>query len=423
MICLLVGVVVINLMSRKSDDRDWLIRVLTLALFLRLAVATMFALLPETRFCHEDADGYEEVGLQIASYWRGEGPPVLSVEAMKQNFGYPYISGICYYVLGRFRSAPSYFNAILGTITIYMVYALARHFFHRLVARRAALLTALVPSMVLWNSLALKDTAVTLLIVLCLLSCVNLKERFSIGAALGTILPVVAVQPLRFYVVYFLVFAIAGSLLLERGLKSFSGVPKQIMVVGGIVILLGLVGFAGGTRQGLDFFTLESVSSFRHGMAVSANSGFSQDVDLRTPLGALSFLPLGMSVLLLGPFPWQFTSIRALLAAPEVIFWWSLFPSFLRGFRFAIRARFAECSPMLLFAVTLTCSYSLVHGNVGSGFRQRAQIFVFLFIFSALGLYQKRCRDKGIDERELLIGGKPAQPVAQVPVVSARASR
>jgi hypothetical protein len=52
--------------------------------------------------------------------------------------------------------------------------------------------------------------------------------------------------------------------------------------------------------------------------------------------------------------------------------------------------------------VTLTCAYSLVHGNVGSAFRQRAQIFVFLFIFASLGWYQKRCRQASVSDQLLL---------------------
>ena len=49
--------------------------------------------------------------------------------------------------------------------------------------------------------------------------------------------------------------------------------------------------------------------------------------------------------------------------------------------------------------------YSLVHGNVGAAFRQRAQIFVLLFIFASLGTYVKTCRRRGIDSNLLLERG------------------
>jgi len=90
------------------------------------------------------------------------------------------------------------------------------------------------------------------------------------------------------------------------------------------------------------------------------------------------------------------------MAAPETIYWWLLFPSVLRGMWWMFRKRFADTSPLLLFAVTLTAAYSLVQGNVGSGFRQRAQIFIILFVFAALGDYRRRCQRVGLDPDLLL---------------------
>jgi hypothetical protein len=97
------------------------------------------------------------------------------------------------------------------------------------------------------------------------------------------------------------------------------------------------------------------------------------------------------------------------MAAPETIYWWFLFPSLIRGLVHAVRRKLALTSPLVLFAVVMTCAYSLVHGNVGSGFRQRAQIFVILFIFASLGYYRKRCQRLGIDP-DLLDVDRPAPP-------------
>src|SRR5262249_18273012 len=149
-----------------------------------------------------------------------------------------------------------------------------------------------------------------------------LKRKFTIWALAGTVLPIVAIQPMRFYVVYYLALAVAASLVFERGKKRLTGLTKQTLVIGGLVVLLVTICFASGARQGLDLFTLENVSGWRHSLAMGAHSGFAEGVDVSTPLRALAFLPWGMTVLLLGPLPWQFTSARSLFAAPEVIFWW-----------------------------------------------------------------------------------------------------
>jgi hypothetical protein len=403
-----IAVIVLQLCLRivPREERDQVTRILYGAFALRLLAALMFSLIPETRVFHEDANGYEGIGMAIASAWKGQGPPLTLPSS--HNLGYYYVCAAIYYVFGAYRAAPSFFNALLGTLTVFFVYRMARRFFHPLVARRAATCAAFFPSMILWSSMALKDTPVTLLIVITLISCMELKRRFSIPAALGTMLPVIAVQPIRFYIIYFLGLAVVGSLVFERGAKAFTGVPKQILIAGGVVALLAVVGFASSAQSGVDMLSFEKVHAFRQGMATTADSGFASEVDISTPGGALAFLPLGLATLLLAPFPWQLTSFRSALTAPEMLIWWMLIPSLIRGVRHVVRHRFAECSPILLFAVTLTAAYSLVHGNVGSGFRQRAQIFVFLFIFSALGQYLKLCRQRGVDEKVLM--NPPGKP-------------
>lgn len=397
------GSVLLMALARRfgSAESEWLVRILIPAFLIRLGCATLFAAVPSLRIFHEDATGYERVGLNLAAGWLGEGPPA-DFRGWGQNTGYFYFCAVLYYVSFLCRVVPSYVNALLGTVNVFLVYRLAREFFHIVVARRAALLTAFIPSMILWSAVALKDTPMTFLIVLSLSSCVRLKQRFSLGALLGTVLPVLAIQPLRFYIVYLLCFAILLSLFLERGFQAVAGISKQLAFLTLAVLLLAMVGASGRVQEGAEVFSLERVSTFRQGLSTTADSGFAQDVDISTPGRALAFLPIGMSYLLLSPFPWQFGSLRAALAGPEMLLWWLLIPSLIRGIFYTIKTRFSECSPLLVFALILTLAYSLVHGNVGSGFRQRAQIFVFLFIFASLGQYRTLCRRRGLDERLLL---------------------
>jgi hypothetical protein len=290
-------------------------------------------------------------------------------------------------------------------VNIFLVYLLARRFFHVVVARRAALLVGFVPSMILWNSITLKDTLTTFLIILTLYSCVRLKDKVSLVNLLLTLLPVIAIQPIRFYMLYFLGIAVVVSLFFERGTKLITGVPKSLLVGGLVVVMIMIVGITSGAEEGASFLDLERVNQFRHGMADTANSGFAADVDISTPLGALAFLPIGVTYLLLAPFPWQYGTLRSLFAAPETIMWWFMFPAMITGLRFTLKKRFAAVSPIILFSFALIPGYALMHGNVGSAFRQRAQIFVFLFIFTAVGQYAKRLKRSGHDPDLLLTDG------------------
>jgi hypothetical protein len=400
-IFLALGVGAIHLAVRvlSSGDREWMRNLMLAALMLRLAAATAFAMFPSLRLFHEDADGYEGIGLQLAAVWQGLAPPF---PFQVPNPGFYYLSGVLNFVFGRYLPVLSYFNCIVGTLLPFFVYRLAVQFFHPAVGRLSAMLIAFMPSMILWSSVALKDVLITLLLVIALSACVSLRRRVSLSAILGILLPVLAIQSIRFYMVYFLGFAIMVSLLLDRGMSILTGIYKQLFVVVAAVALFALLGVTERREADLNYFTLEYASNYRHGMAISAKSGFDADVDISTPGSALAYLPVGIAHLLWAPFPWQLTSLRPLLAAPETILWWLLFPATFRGIVFAIRRRFGATSALIIFSATLTCAYSLIHGNVGSAFRQRAQILVFLFVFCAAGIYIKRLRKAGVDPGRVL---------------------
>jgi 4-amino-4-deoxy-L-arabinose transferase-like glycosyltransferase len=398
-----IGFAVIGICMRGTPDleRQTIMKILVAAFLLRIAAAIAFASFPQLRLFHEDASGYENSCMRLSAAWAGRGPPQRSLLG-QANWGFFWLSGAICYVFGSYRVNVSFFNCVLGTVIVFLVYSLARRFFHFRVARLAAGLVAFTPSMILWSSVALKDTLVTLLIVVTLSSAVGLNERITLRGVLGTVVPLLVLQPLRFYMVYFVAFAVLASLLFQRGAQLVTGIYKQIAVAAVAVALFAMTGLTANVRQGTESLSFERVSSFRTGMTY-AGSGFQRDVDISTPVKALTFLPIGLAVLLFGPFPWQMaTSLRAMMSGPETIAWWLLVPAVIRGLRLALRARLSETSPLLLFAISLSCAYSLMHGNVGSAFRQRSQVFVFLFIFGAVGWYQKRCRDAGIDERLLL---------------------
>jgi hypothetical protein len=399
-----LGTVTVMVAVRAAHPRDraWLQRTLLLALFARIAIAAIFELFPQLRLFHDDANGYEIFGVRLALSWQGKFPPI--DDELGGNPGYYYVAGILCYLFGPFRLNVPLFNTLIGTLTVFLIFRLARRHFHLLVARRAALLVAFTPSMMLWSSMALKDSLVTLLVIIALSACISLKTSVTVRNVAGVLLPLLALQPLRFYMVYFVGFSVMVALVLDRGARVITGVYKQIYLVGAAVLLFSIVGLSGRAVEGAEYISLERVSTFRRGMAASARSGFGQDVDISTPDRAIEFLPIGLANLLLAPFPWQMTSLRPLVAAPETIAWWLLVPATLSGLRFVMRRRFNQMSPLLMFTASLACAYALMHGNIGSAFRQRAQIFVFLFIFASLGWYQSKCRRAGIDQDLLLRG-------------------
>jgi hypothetical protein len=398
----LLGAMAVHLGVRgqPGDERQWLTRFLAGAFLLRMLLATAFDLAPDSlRYYHADAEGYEGVGQALARRWTGNGPELPPI-----GNGFYYLSGAIYYVFGHHTPNLAYFNCIVSVLNVLLVYNIARRFFHFMVARRAAVFFALTPSSVFYGSMGVKDPTIILLILLCLSSCLAIRERITVLRVCGVVVPILVVQSMRFYIVYFLGLTVLVSLLVTRAARTLGGAYRGAAAGAALLALASLAGVTTRAREEADYMSLERVSSMREAAAMSANSAFIPTVDVSSPVQALAFLPIGMAELLLGPFPWQVLSLRQLIIFPEALFLWVIFPSLLRGISFCVRRCFVAILPLLLFSGSLAMAYSLKHGEFGTAIRHRAQVYALLFVFAAVGRCLRDCRRAGIDEDRLLSG-------------------
>jgi hypothetical protein len=145
---------------------------------------------------------------------------------------------------------------------------------------------------------------------------------------------------------------------------------------------LGVTRYASGQFE--RFGTLEAVQRSRADLS-RAGSGFGRDVDVSTTEGAISTIPVGLIYLLFAPFPWQLASLRQSITLPEMIIWWLSFPLLVLGIWYSLKYRLRQISPVLIFTTMLSLAYSVFQGNVGTAYRQRAQLLVFYFVFVAVG--------------------------------------
>jgi hypothetical protein len=141
-----------------------------------------------------------------------------------------------------------------------------------------------------------------------------------------------------------------------------------------------------GSRAHIErFSSLQVLQTSRLEAATSANSGFGKDENVSTTSGAVAAIPQGLVYLLLAPFPWQLGSFRQAITMPEMFVWWLSFPVFILGTLYSVKHRLRKVLPILLFTVMLTLAYSVFQGNIGNAYRQRAQLLIFYFIFTAAG--------------------------------------
>ena len=190
---------------------------------------------------------------------------------------------------------------------------------------------------------------------------------------------------LRFYIFYMVAVAVAGSFLIgtTNSLRSIVGRSAALVIIGVGLTYFGVVRTA---TVDLDRFgSLEMVQRSRGDLATSAKSGFGSDLDVSTADGAITALPVGLTYLMLAPFPWQMANLRQAITLPEVLLWWMLIPLAIYGSWYTVKHRLRTAFPILIFTIALTIAYSIFQGNVGTAYRQRTQIQVFLFMFIAVG--------------------------------------
>jgi hypothetical protein len=425
LLCVALSLLAGWIITRERAHSSFLIRVFVAGLLIRVILGAVIFGFNGQNFFGGDALTYDYFGLAQVQAWGGDTIARSAVTSfvgrgLGSAWGMVYLVGAIYALLGRNMLAVQLVNAVLGAATAPIIFMCAQQVFGNLrVSRLAALAVAFYPSLVLWSSQGLKDAPIVFFLALSILATLKLGEKISVKYASVLIFSLFALLSLRFYVFYMITVAIGGAFLI--GMKSLT--PMTFMRQFLLIILLGLgLTYMGVTRyanvQFETYGSLRMINRSRMNAATSAESGFGKDVDVSTTAGALSTIPIGLVYLLFAPFPWQLASLRQSITLPEMIIWWASFPMLVLGIWFSIRYRLRMISPMLIFTVMLSLAYSVFQGNVGTAYRQRAQLLVFYFIFVAVGyvlMLEKREEKKKrqLAEKEALAASR--MPASALP--------
>ena len=391
---------------KQGAEGPFLLKLFIAALLVRMILGTGIFVFRGQDFFGGDALTYDYYGFAQARGWAGD----KYFQAIANKFvrlegggwGMVYMVGAIYQVVGRNMLAVQLVNAVFGAATAVLIFLCAHHVFKNVrVARLAGIAVAFYPSLVLWSSQGLKDGPVVFCLALAILATLKLGERLSLKYLVALVCALMSLLSLRFYVFYMLCAAIAGAFIIGMQEITATSFARQLAAI----LLIGLaLTYFGVTRsasvQFEEYGNLERVQRSRLDLARSAESGFGRDVDVSTTSGALSTIPMGILYLLFAPFPWQVVSLRQSITLPEMVIWWASFPMLVLGLWFAIKYRLRMISPILVFTIMLTLSYSVFQGNVGTAYRQRAQLLVFYFIFVAVGfVLLKEKREERIRQR------------------------
>ncbi|HYE65556.1 MAG TPA: glycosyltransferase family 39 protein [Pyrinomonadaceae bacterium] len=402
LICIVLATPVGAVIYRVETDRNFLLQLFISGLLVRMLIGTVIFVFELQDFFGGDANTYDTFGYGLLKSWQGDRyyHSLVSWFSVGGGWGMLYLVAAVYGLVGRNMLAVQFVNAVIGAATAPAIFLCAHHIFRNLrVARIAAFFVAFYPSLILWSSQGLKDAPIILLLVIAMLATLKLGEKLSIKYFVVLVCALSGILSLRFYIFYMVVVAIGGAFII--GMRRFTAhsLLRQFAIIIGIGLAMTYLGVLRTAGEQLDTFgNLKAVQRSRLDLARSARSGFASDVDVSTTSGAISAIPVGMIYLLFAPFPWQLANLRQSITLPEMLVWWGSFPLLVLGLWFTIKYRLRQALPIVLFTTMLTLAYSVFQGNVGTAYRQRAQLLVFYFIFVAVGIILLKERDE--DQRQ-----------------------
>lgn len=399
---ILLSFAFIWIFDRFTTETSFILRVFLVGLALRLLFGVLIYVFDLRGFFGGDALTFDYKGSLILQYWLGELPAnspelIRATTTAGPGWGMHYFVAAIYGLLGKNFLAAQSIAAVFGAATAPLVYFCSEKIFqNRRVARMAAIGVAVFPAFIIWSGQLLKDGLIIFLLVLAMTMVLTLQEKFSYAALVLLILSLGAIISLRFYIFYMVAVAVAGSFVI-----GVSNTPASVIRRAVILVIMGLgLTYLGVIRSASSDFErygdLDRLQNSRLDQATSADSGFAEDIDVSTAQGALSAIPIGFVYLMFAPFPWEARNLRQAIAMPEVFLWWATMPLMVWGIWYTIKNKLRTAFPILIFSAMLTLAYSIFQSNVGTAYRQRTQIQVFLFIFIAVGwvLYKERKEDR-----------------------------
>lgn len=391
---LLVGCsLVVLFILRQAEDNVFLRRIFLVGLLPRVALGTFIYLYDLYDFFGPDAKFYDFFGKTLIGIWNGTkiiaksdyyGQRAMATSGA--GWGMNYLVGSIYYIFGPNMLAAQFFFAVIGAAIAPLIYYYAYNIFdNRRVGKTAAVIVALFPAFIVWTAQMLKDGLVIFLLVVSLVAVFELQKRVNYKFVILLFFSLLGLVTLRFYVAYITTVAVFGSFIAGQS-TSFKSTLQRIA---GLVVLAAGLGYLGLYRTaGQDYEqygSLERIQISREYLSKEGKSGYVADDNVSTAGGALAALPIGFLYLLLAPFPWQMSNFRQVVILPEMIVWWGMIPFIISGLLYTIKHRLRGAIGILVFTLLLTLGYSIFQGNVGTAYRQRTQIQVFLFIFVAVG--------------------------------------
>ncbi|OGW74684.1 MAG: hypothetical protein A2Z72_05415 [Omnitrophica bacterium RBG_13_46_9] len=397
-------------LSRRAskDAAATLFSIFLISYLLRVVIALILYRLSFERglsgyFYGGDDFAYGDTALRLAEAWREGVFPYL--KEIKRNMSlsstmgfYQYYLAVLMIISKDSTFLPIAINCSLGALSIVVLYSITKRTFTQKSSfgKYSSLMTtglfAFWPSLLLWSALNLKEAPTTFFVLLITATAIKFfptefDSKKIIKCVLYLPILLLILHRLRGRISFFVILSIVmtystvalKTLLIHRG----KAVKISLFVIAAVFIFLVAV----IRLQSID--NAVEVLSIHRDFRAFGDSVILPSLRLVTFGDLLRFLPTSVIISFFYPLPWHGASMAGLIAFPEMILWYLLFPFFIRGLFLLLKTERISAYFILFFTLMYFLCLGVLDANAGTLFRHRAVILPFAFLFIVAGMQKE----------------------------------
>ena len=333
-------------------------------------------------------------------HWSGISMSEFTVKGFVKNTygfsGFIYILAVFFKMFGYSPMASRFINCFLGALTGVLVYFTLKSIFNERPAKLAAILTSFFPSLVLWSTTNLKETAMIFTTCLLLFFLVKFQEKRRIYYLALALISIIFQAFIRYSFgleFIFITCAIAGVYVFCLYVANLQSTKRAILIIL-IFIIGGLVIFLEKEKVNL---VIDNVSQYillqQRGVT---NAGgicykllpedyYADKKDLEFVDAARMFRN-GWFHIMFEPLPWREQSSKMIASFPQTVLWYFFIPFAILGVVILARYRLKESAFLIAYFFVITSILAMVGGNIGTIFRLRDINTPIFLMFSSVGL-------------------------------------
>jgi 4-amino-4-deoxy-L-arabinose transferase-like glycosyltransferase len=372
----------------QPEEQAWLIRLCLAALGVRVLTSFSLEFIWPSFEGTSDGAAYGPHAAIIAESWHRIGfiryADVVTTPVGAP--GYVYFSAATFWLIGYNTLFMKLINGLLAALAAVYTYKLGRHFFDESVGRFSALITAFMPSLILWTSQNLKDSMVLFFSMWALwVAAQGLRWTAYRIPLLGLLIAVLATIRIETAIGLGVVIA------LTIGFQQSSGWSTRILFSALGIGVLGLtLATSGYGFLGEDFvsrnLTFDSINAKRQ-VTAYGGSAIEASGDINSLGSFIVYIPQAITNFLLRPWPWEATrSFTQIMTIPEsLLLWYPLFAFSIVGLIHCWRTKAARTTLLWVYMLAATLAAAPQYGNLGTAYRHRIQLWPCYFILAAVG--------------------------------------